>query len=187
MGAKNILALGLAQFVVFEYNNKWSWEGANFLLANAVARLRAHSYLCFLISPTGLIPLSGPFFDTRFEIQTWSNVLCGRREDVLWTWSSDATGKNAPVSALPDVPLAPGATQSWMSAGGEDGGLEVRFGSDSSQPHSHGPLRKAYDALSDTLHAPSVLFSARSVEEEAQAFLAANLLPELPECAWAIM
>jgi hypothetical protein len=162
-GAAGLLAAGAPSFLSFEYNDKWAWQGAGFTLPAAVGAARAAGYLCFLIVPDGLVPLSGGLWDPRLEVRVWSNVLCGRREDVAWAWPAGRGA--APVSALPrDGEPAPPA--GWSLAASAPGVPSGR---------SHGPMRRVFDVLTDAGDGgPS---SAGSVPP----------LPALPECAWAAM
>lgn len=115
-GAVETLARGAVQWVVFEYNDKWSDTKGEagvgpvpmsrpYRLQSTVTWMRELGYLCFLITPQALVPLSTmkkgevpSWWQDSYEFLSWSNVLCGRREDVLWAWPTADHVK--PVTAL---------------------------------------------------------------------------------------
>lgn len=182
-GAQQLLQLGVPQFITFEYNDKWSWTGAKFSLSDTVSYLRRFEYLCFLITPTGLIPVSGDLWDERYEFKYWSNCLCGRREDVLWTWSPLASGNDGqlssrPVSALPAGP-SNGTTPSTAAAFASEASKRVGV--------SAGPLRKVFDALTDSIQREGGAGSVGNTAPASAAALPVHVLPAMPECAWGMM
>mmetsp|Transcript_15761 Transcript_15761/g.42978 ORF Transcript_15761/g.42978 Transcript_15761/m.42978 type:complete len:459 (-) Transcript_15761:323-1699(-) len=67
------------RFVVFEFaGNVWREP-----LSDIVSQLYVIGYFCFFITAEQLFPVSGPFWDTVYEVPVWSNFFCGHEDDEL--------------------------------------------------------------------------------------------------------
>jgi FkbM family methyltransferase len=77
-GAARLLRERRAHFVTFEYNSKWKSDPSGASLRGVIEDLRKVGYLCWLMTPTHLIPLSGRWWVPEYEIWAWSNVVCAR-------------------------------------------------------------------------------------------------------------
>lgn len=163
-GAVETLARGAVQWVVFEYNDKWSDTNGEasvgshpmprpYRLGSTVTWMRELGYVCFLITPQALVPLSTStskkgqtpsWWQDSYEFLSWSNVLCGRREDALWAWHSP--DHKRPLSAL---------------AGDSEAGPDAAW------QQSPGPLQQLIQGYYNPLGDASA--------------------PVLPACAWAMM
>lgn len=175
-GATDALTAGRVQFLAFEYNDKWTSTASGgdeppaeahavprpYRLASVTHWLRERGYICFLITPHALIPLSGQsFWQPSYEFLSWSNVFCGRREDVAWEYpegGSGTTGDDAhPLSTLPS----------------EGGGSErVRGGRGRTEP---GPLKRLFDVFTT------------QYEGGGAAGAAQHGVRKLPDCGWGLM
>jgi len=77
-GAARLLRERRATFVSFEYNHKWRSDPDKATLHDVVERLRDVGYLCWLMTPAHLLPLSGRWWMEEYEFWGWSNVVCSR-------------------------------------------------------------------------------------------------------------
>ena len=84
VGAEATLRSGKVTFVTFEYNSKWGTGRTElpWSLGSVVTWLATLHYECYFITPSDLVPISGPWWDPGFEIWRWSNVFCHQVGDA---------------------------------------------------------------------------------------------------------
>lgn len=71
------LSKSAVKFVTFEYAaNVWQEN-----LGIVVADLFRNGLFCFVMTAERLYPVSGPFWDTIYELPMWSNFVCGHESD----------------------------------------------------------------------------------------------------------
>ena len=89
-GSQKLLAKQRVKFLVFEYNDKWFSQHRTRTLKQTIQTLyEKYSYECYWILQKMLVPISGKYWDDRYEIRTWSNVMCGIEGDTALQWLVD--------------------------------------------------------------------------------------------------
>lgn len=82
LGASRILRERRVKFLVFEYSWSWRDQGARGSSLEFIAGwLWERGYMCFLLTAAALVPISGPWWQDRYESHTWTNCFCGRSAD----------------------------------------------------------------------------------------------------------
>lgn len=82
LGAAESLKAKRVKFLTFEYHEKWFSNNRTFTLRDTAEMMLKLEYVCYWITSTRLIPLSGPWWVPEYEVRTWSNVLCGQLGDL---------------------------------------------------------------------------------------------------------
>lgn len=77
-GAARLLRERRVIFLTFEYHWKWKSDPDGASLRGVVEDLRKAGYMCWLMTPTHLIPLSGRWWAPEYEFYDWSNAVCAR-------------------------------------------------------------------------------------------------------------
>lgn len=90
LGGAGLLGRRAVLWIVIEYSPKWFLVPSPAVDATDPSRpvtlntlkavntwLQEKGYLCYLISPSHLVPLYGAYWREELEIAAWSNVLCG--------------------------------------------------------------------------------------------------------------
>jgi len=81
-GASTLLEQQTIRFLTFEYHGLW-FDNTDDTLKDTLAYLDKFGFICYLILPKRLLPLSGKFWQPMFETKKWSNVFCGHSDDFL--------------------------------------------------------------------------------------------------------
>ena len=89
-GAKEAMLQKRIKFIIFEYNDKWFWNGHTKTLRQVTQELNALNYDCYWVTWRGLIPVFGEWWDDSYEIKMWSNIICGMSNDHATTWVVNA-------------------------------------------------------------------------------------------------
>lgn len=187
-GADGTISSGSVQFIAFEYNAKWRGAAESprgddrsgstttaaedrmpspYTLQAAVAWLRRRRYLCFLVTPAALLPLSGDLWRDAYEFYRWSNVLCGRREDVLWAWPDPTDPR--PVSLLPGDGLVAAEADADAAQGAVETSILQQW------PRGLGVLARLVKSYNSAVVTPQTVL------------LPQGTVPDLPDCSWAMM
>jgi len=82
-GMKKVLANNKIRFLTFEYHHLWFDNDTGDTLKKTVELLGSFDYFCYFILPQRLLPISGKYWQDKFEMRRWSNVFCGKQDDFL--------------------------------------------------------------------------------------------------------
>jgi len=82
-GMKKVLASGKLRFLTFEYHTLWFENETGDSLKSITTFLEEYGYFCYFIFPQRLLPISGEYWQDKFEMRRWSNVFCGKKDDFL--------------------------------------------------------------------------------------------------------
>ncbi|KAJ9515925.1 hypothetical protein QJQ45_016897 [Haematococcus lacustris] len=78
-GAENTFSSQAVDLVVFEYHGIGRWKDET--LAGIVVWMEAKGYACYFEGTPFIYKLSRGCWNPKYEIKTWSNVVCGRAGD----------------------------------------------------------------------------------------------------------
>jgi len=81
-GAHKLLESQTIRFITFEYHGLW-FDNSIDTLKDTLTYLGKYDFICYLILPKRLLPMSGKFWKPIFETKKWSNVFCGHSDDFL--------------------------------------------------------------------------------------------------------
>ncbi|KAL6760683.1 S-adenosyl-L-methionine-dependent methyltransferase [Haematococcus lacustris] len=78
-GAENTFSSQAVDLVIFEYHGIGRWKDET--LAGIVVWMEAKGYACYFEGNPFIYKLSRGCWNPKYEIKTWSNVVCGRAGD----------------------------------------------------------------------------------------------------------
>merc|ERR1719373_721436 len=82
-GMTKVLQSGKLRFLTFEYHTLWFDNDTGDSLKSITDLLSGFGYFCYFVFPQRLLPISGDYWQDKYEMRRWSNVFCGKKDDFL--------------------------------------------------------------------------------------------------------